>query len=100
GRLDALDSEELECERRAHDVDDRVDAADLVEVDRVLRRAVDLRLRDREAVEDRAGALRGSSGEMPPVYDREDVREAALDGVRLGVELDVDARRGDRALVL
>ena len=41
---DALDAQQVPADRRADDVGDRIDRADLVEVDLLDRRAVDLGL--------------------------------------------------------
>src|SRR5262249_53536785 len=97
--LDRVDAEELEAEGGPGDVDDRVDRADLVEVDVVDRGAVDLRLGGGEPLEDGARARAGALREFAPSEDREHRAQAAL-GPRARLDRDAEARGRDRATLL
>ncbi len=98
--LDAVDPEELEPETGADHVHDRVHGADLVEVDLVGARAVDLGLGRGEPLEDAPRARARPRREVARVDRGEDLGEVALVPVRVLPESHEDARRGDRSSLL
>ena len=90
---DLVDLQRLERERDADDLADRVDGADLVEVDVLGRDAVDAPLGDREALERVLRALLGAGRELRGVDLVADRRPVA---VRLpGRAVHVHGRRVD-----
>ncbi len=77
-RDDAIGAERLEREHGADDVDDRVERADLVQVDLVERRAVDGRLGLAEPREQRLRAVLASPAQRRAVDQAIDLRERAM----------------------
>ena len=94
---DPLDAQQIEADRRADDVGNRVDGADFVEVDFFDRAAVDLGLGLGQLAEDPRGHVAGPRRERAAVDHRRDVVQVAM-GV-LGLVLDDDLRRAKAALL-
>ena len=76
--LEPVDAEQVEPDGRADDVDDRVDRADLVEVDLRQVDPVDRRLGLAELAEDPLGQLVLPGGQAALVDDRLDVVQVAM----------------------
>ena len=96
--VDRRDAERVDADRRADDVDDRVDAADLVEVDVVgRRRRARVASASASSRKIASARLRARGGERGRLQDRADRRERAL-GLRL-CRPHVELRRADRAVL-
>ncbi len=94
-RLHFVDVEQLECRARADDVDDRVEAADLVEVDLLGRTAVEMAFGLGERVERAERAAPHPFRQAGLLDESGDVPRGAHDAALLGV--DDDVRRADAA---
>ncbi len=77
--LEPVDAQQIEPHRRADDVDDRVDRADLVEMDLRQIDPVDLRLGLAELEEDPLGQILLAGRQDALVDDRFDVVQVAMD---------------------
>ena len=93
----ALHAEQLEAGEHAHDVDDRVDAAQLVQVDAVAGGAVDGGLDLPEALEDGAGAALDGSRDRARLQQGGNFRQMTFGGV-IG-DPDLDLQRADAGLL-
>ena len=97
--VDRVDAEQIEADRRAYDVDDRIDRADFVKMDIVGRRAMDRRLGFGQSTEDAQRRLSN------PLAQRRTLDEPANIGPgsrRLLIGLEhghIDARAGDAVLL-
>ena len=78
-RLEPIDSQQIEPDRRAHDVDDRIDRADFVKVDLGQVDPVNLRLGLAELEEDPLGQVFLPRREDALVDDRLDMMPVAVD---------------------
>src|SRR5262249_6742442 len=88
--------EELDGQCHAADVDDAVDGAHLVEVDRLERDVVDLRLRAPDDLEHRAGPRLRPGPHRARLDALEDLAQTPMHVGDLGGDLDVEVHAGDR----
>src|SRR5690606_39052328 len=77
-RVERLVTERLDAGHAAHDVEDRIESADLVEVDLFDRRAVDRRFCDRDATERLPRALLCTVRRVAAVDDLLDVPQVSV----------------------
>ena len=94
---DAFDAQQIEADRRADDVGNRIDGADFVKMHFLDRRAVHLGLGLGQLVEDPRGQLAVPRRERAAVDHRRDVVQMAMRVLRL--VLDGDLRRAEAALL-
>ena len=94
---DSLDAQQIEPDRRADDVGDRIDGADFVEVHLLDRRAVHLRLGLGQLLKDSLGQLSLPRRERAAVDHRRDVVQMAMLVLRLVLDRDL---RGAEAAFL
>ena len=78
-RLEPIDAEQIEADRRPHDIDDRVDGPDLVEVDLRQIDPMHRRFGSTEPGEDPERQFLLPGREYAPVDDRFDVMHSAMD---------------------
>ncbi len=75
---DLVCAEPLHPEHSTHDIDDRIEGADFVEVNAIDRHGVDRRLRLRQLLEERDRAIFAGPREGRPLDVPRDVRQAVV----------------------